>query len=62
MTKGQGWIIITELALLLIGLYYAGVKTQNALASYSGPAGAILGDISSLFGGGSGANAAVPVA
>ena len=62
MTKTQGTIVIIELAILLVGLYYAGRQASNAISQYASPAGAILGDISSLFGGGSGANAAVPVA
>jgi len=51
ITRGQGWIIIIELGILLIGLYQAGQAAQSSLNSFSSStAGQLIGDITGLFG------------
>jgi len=51
ISKAQGWIIIVELGILLIGLYQAGQSAQASLNSFSGStAGQLIGDITGLFG------------
>lgn len=51
ISRAQGWIIIVELGILLIGLYQAGQAASSTLSGFSNStAGTLLGDISGLFG------------
>ena len=50
MTKGQGWIIIAELGILLWALYQAAVKAQAAATQLeNSPIGEVTTGLSTLF-------------
>jgi len=51
ITRAQGWIIIIELGILLIGLYQAGQAAQSSLNNFSNStAGQLISDVTGIFG------------